>query len=81
MKGDLEPPGKRHLNSSRLLSYDSNQTEHVSLSKKLNEIPFPSKIPNSPHSIRSITPATPISLAMEHRAWMDENIHSIHMNS
>ena len=70
-EGDLkEPPSKRPMHSQRLLNYDQSQVENVSLSKKLNEIKFPQKIPNSPYSIKSITPATPISLAMELKNWL-----------
>ena len=71
-KGDrdeLEPPSKR-MNSGRLLNYDQASVENVSLTKKLNEIKFPQRVPNSPYSIKNITPATPISMMMELKNWL-----------
>jgi hypothetical protein len=33
------------------------------------EIKFPQRVPNSPYSIKQITPATPISMMMELKTW------------
>lgn len=37
----LEPPSKRHLHSSRMLNYDNQSIENITLKQKLNEIQFP----------------------------------------
>ena len=73
-----EPASKRpNLASTRLLTYDQTTITNISLSKKLNEIPFSSKIPCSPYSSKSIAPPTPITLAMEQKAWKDDNIKAV----
>ena len=49
----------------------------MNISKKLTEINFPNKIPSSPYSLKNITPATPISMMMELKNWMSQNIESV----
>lgn len=51
----------------------------VSLSKKLNEIKFPCRVPNSPYSIKAATPATPISMMMELKTWLKQNTSRVVM--
>jgi hypothetical protein len=58
------------MNAHRHLNYDSSSLNDVSLSKKLNEIKFPCRVPNSPYSIKAATPATPISMMMELKNWL-----------
>ena len=67
------------MHSSRLLSYDQSSVENVCLSKKLNEIKFPQRIPNSPYSVKNITPATPISMMMELKNWLKQNLMKVQM--
>ena len=45
----------------------------MNLSKKLHDIKFPSKVPNSPYPLKNMTPATPISMMMELNNWMKLN--------
>jgi len=51
----------------------------VSLSKKLNEIKFPNRVPNSPYSIKATVPATPISMMMELKSWLRVNVQKVHL--
>ena len=51
----------------------------MSLSKKLNEIKFPCRVPNSPYSIKAATPATPISMMMELKNWLKQNIIKVQL--
>jgi hypothetical protein len=53
-----------------MLNYDQNSFENITLKQKINEIKFPNTVPNSPYSIKQITPATPISLMMELKTWL-----------
>jgi len=41
---------------------------------------FPQRVPNSPYSIKQITPATPISMMMELKTWLKQNLHRVSMN-
>lgn len=52
---------------------------HVTLEQKLNDIKFPQRVPNSPYSIKQITPATPISMMMELKTWLKQNINRVSM--
>lgn len=76
----LEPTQKR-LNSGRILNYDQSMENavHLTLDKKLNEIKFPQLVPNSPYSIKQITPATPISRMMELKTWLKQNLNRVCM--
>lgn len=65
---DLEPASKR--TSHRLLNYDQSHVDNIDLTKTLNQVKFPSKVPNSPYSVKNITPATPISMMMELKNWL-----------
>ncbi len=67
------------LHSHRLLNFDQASVEQVTLSKRLNEIRFPQKIPNSPYSINQFMPATPISLAMELKNWLQESLRKVNL--
>lgn len=53
-----------------MINYEEATTENMTLSKKLNEIKFPMRVPNTPYSIKNITPATPISMVMELKNWL-----------
>mmetsp|Transcript_7265 Transcript_7265/g.5548 ORF Transcript_7265/g.5548 Transcript_7265/m.5548 type:complete len:89 (+) Transcript_7265:1042-1308(+) len=68
---ELQPPTKRfrHLNYE-----DQSQLEDVTLTKKLNEIKFPNRVPNSPYSTKQTVPATPISMMMELKNWQRNNV-------
>lgn len=74
------------MTSSRHLNYESNSSGHsnkmenaasITLEQKLNEIRFPQKVPNSPYSIKQITPATPISMMMELKTWLNQNLNRV----
>ena len=64
-----------NFQSSRLINYED--AENISLSKKLNEIKFPQRVPNSPYAMKNITPATPISMMMELKNWLKSNIAKV----
>lgn len=51
----------------------------ITLEQKLNEIKFPQRVPNSPYSIKQITPATPISMMMELKNWLGQNLNRVSM--
>lgn len=53
----------------------------MTLSQKLNEIKFPHRVPNSPYSIKSVTPATPITQMMEFKNWLKQSINRVCMNT
>ena len=82
-KNDLEPPPKRVLHSGRMLNYESNNniegSHGITLDQKLMEIKFPQRVPNSPYSIKQITPATPISMMMELKTWFKQNLSRVCM--
>lgn len=49
----------------------------MTLKQKINDIKFPSRVPNSPYSIKQITPATPISMMMELKNWLKMSINRV----
>ena len=51
----------------------------MTLTKKLNEIKFPNKVPNSPYSVKATIPATPITMMMELKNWQRTNIFQVQM--
>jgi hypothetical protein len=65
----------------RHLNYDQSQVEYVSLSKKLNEIPFPNLVPNSPYSVKATIPSTPLSMMMELKGWLRTSISRVTINT
>lgn len=76
---ELEPPSKR--TSHRLLNYDQSHVDNIDLSKTLNQVKFPSKVPNSPYSVKNITPATPISMMMELKNWLQQSVNRVRLNA
>lgn len=38
---------------------------------------FPQRVPNSPYSIKNVTPATPISMMMELKNWLKNNLNKV----
>jgi hypothetical protein len=67
------------MHSSRLLSYEQSTVENMCLSKMLGEIKFPQQVPQSPYSVKNITPATPISMMMELKNWLKQNVAKVKM--
>lgn len=53
-----------------MLNYDQAAVENMTLKQRINDIKFPQRVPNSPYSIKQITPATPISMMMELKNWL-----------
>lgn len=62
-----------------MLNYDQHSYESITLRQKINEIKFPNNVPNSPYSIKQLTPATPISLMMELKTWLKQNLKRVSM--
>lgn len=46
----------------------------VSLSSKLKDIKFPYQVASSPYSVKAFTPATPLSLAIEMKNWLNKKV-------
>lgn len=36
-------------------------------------------VPNSPYSIKQVTPATPISMVMEYKNWLKQHINRVNI--
>lgn len=74
LKNDMTQIGNTQFNSKRLLDYNANTAQNddkvLTLSSQLKDIKFPNMIPSSPYSIKSFTPATPVSLALEMVNWL-----------
>lgn len=60
-----------------MLNYESCTYEHITLKQKINDIKFPNFVPNSPYSIKQLTPATPISMMMELKSWLKQNVSRV----
>ena len=79
----ISTPLKPHVNyiksthrfsSQRVLNYEDD--ENLSIHSKLHEIKFPNQVSNSPYSIKTFPPPTPMTTAMEMDSWLNSQTDS-----
>lgn len=71
--------GAHRFSAQRILAYEDN--DQLSINSRLQDIVFPSIVSNSPYSIKTFPPPTPLSTYIELETWLNSHIENSSLTS